>query len=203
MPQTVAPVTRAIIILNVLVYLSQQVYGGALENLFALWPVSTPQFEPWQLLTYAFLHYGDLWRLQIAHISLNMFALFLCGPELEPRWGSLRFALYYLVCVLSAGATELWVESLTNTANDMMGASGGVFGLLLAFGWYLLREPMGIALLPRIQIPAWAFATVVAGMELYFALLRTSPDQAHLAHLGGMIGGALAIFYWRIRGTVT
>ncbi len=199
MPTTFPPVTRAIIVLNFLVYLLQQVYAGVLENLFALWPVSAPQFEPWQLLTYAFLHYGAVWRLQIAHLFLNMFAVFLCGPELEPRWGSLRFALYYLVCVLSAGATELWVESLTNTATYMIGASGGVFGLLLAFGWYLPREPLGIVLLPRIQIPAWAFATVFAGMELYLALAGTSSDQAHLAHLGGMLGGALAILYWRIR----
>ena len=203
MPQIFAPVTRAIIILNVLVYLLQQVSGGVLENLFALWPMSAPQFEPWQLLTYAFLHSGDVWRLQFAHIFLNMFAVFLCGPELEPRWGSLRFALYYLVCILSAGATELWVESLTNTGNHMMGASGGVFGLLLAFGWYLPREPLGIVLLPKIHIPAWAFATVFAGMEVYLALLGTASDQAHLAHLGGMIGGALAIFYWRIRGALT
>jgi len=197
MPQAVPPFTRAIIILNVLAFLLQQVAGYDIENLFALYSLSDSRFEPWQLLTYAFLHDGDLWRLQISHISINMLVVLLCGPQLEALLGSRRYALYYLVCIVSAASTELWVENATNTAEVMIGASGGVFGLLLAFGWYLPKEPVGMV---RIPIPGWVFATAFGVVELYLALFGTPSDQAHLAHLGGMLGGALAILYWRMRG---
>src|ERR1700722_9798759 len=99
MPESFPPVTRAIIILNVVVFLAQQVADTLIGNLFALWPLSDSQFEPWQLVTYAFLHEGDLSRFQITHIFFNMFALFMFGTPLERLWGSRRYLLYYFACV--------------------------------------------------------------------------------------------------------
>src|SRR5581483_9198114 len=126
MPAALPPVTRAIIILNVLIFLLQQVIGDVLQSLFALFPLSAAQFEPWQLLTYAFLHEGDLRQLQIAHIFFNMFALFIFGAPLEQLWGTRRYTLYYLTCILSAAVTELAVENATNAGDVVIGASGGV-----------------------------------------------------------------------------
>ena len=91
----VPPATRTLILVNALVYVLQLVTGQLLETLFALWPIGDPRFEPWQLLTYAFLHDPhNIW-----HIVLNMFPLFMFGGALEGDWGARRLVLYYLVCV--------------------------------------------------------------------------------------------------------
>jgi membrane associated rhomboid family serine protease len=199
MSSILPPVTRVIIIINVLVFLAQQVAGTLIANLFALWPLSDSQFQPWQLLTYAFLHEGDLARFQITHIFFNMFALFMFGSPLERLWGSRRYLLYYVACILSAAAIELLAENATSNGAVVIGASGGVFGLLLAFGWYFPKEKMVMLLLP-IPMPAWLFVTLYGIAELYLGVTGTQPDVAHFAHLGGMLGGALAILYWRVRG---
>ncbi len=187
------PVTRAIIIANILVFLLQQVGGNALLALGALWPLADPLFEPWQLVTYSFLHEG------FAHIFFNMFALFMFGRPLEQFWGSRRFGIYYLVCVLSAGATELVVQNATETGGPVIGASGGVFGLLLAFAWYFPRQRL-LLLFPPIPMPAWLFVTLYGALELVLGVTGAEAGVAHFAHLGGMLGGALSILYWRMRG---
>ena len=193
------PVTRAIILINVVVFLLQQATGGLVDGLFALWPLGHPLFEPWQVLTYAFLHGGNLARFDITHIFFNMFALFMFGSPLEHFWGSRRFSLYYLVCILSAAVTELLVENATGGGAEVIGASGGVFGLLLAFAWYFPRQKLIFLLLP-IPMPAWLFVTLYGVAELIFGVTGVQPGVAHFAHLGGLLGGALVILYWRARG---
>ena len=188
------PVTRAVIIANVIVFLLQQVSGNALLALGALWPVGDSLFEPWQLITYSFLHQG--W----AHIFFNMFALFMFGRPLEQFWGSRRFAFYYLVCVLSAGATELVVQNATGSGGPVIGASGGVFGLLLAFAWYFPRQRLVLLFPLPIPMPAWLFVTLYGAVELVLGVTGAEAGVAHFAHLGGMLGGALSILYWRMRG---
>jgi membrane associated rhomboid family serine protease len=190
------PVTRAIIIANVVVFLLQQVTGTALDDLFALWPTGSPYFEPWQLLTYGFLHGG------FAHIFFNMFALYMFGAPLEMFWGGRRFAFYYTACVLTAAATELVVQNATDAGAPVVGASGGVFGLLLAFAWYFPKQRL-MLLFPPIPMPAWLFVTIYGGVELVFGVTGVQPGVAHFAHLGGMLGGALSILYWRSRGRFT
>src|ERR1700723_839895 len=193
------PVTRAIIIANVVVFLLQQVAGNALLSLFALWPVGAPLFQPWQLLTYSFLHEGLLARFDVAHIFFNMFALYMFGTPLEAFWGSRRFAFYYVACVLTAAGTELLVENATEVGGPVIGASGGVFGLLLAFAWYFPKQRL-MLLFPPIPMPAWLFVTLYGAAELLFGVTGIQPGVAHFAHLGGMLGGALSILYWRTRG---
>jgi len=203
MSPALPPVTRAIILANVAVFLLQQVAGDTLVELFALWPIGYPTghplFEPWQLVTYSFLHDGRLARLDIAHIFFNMFALFMFGGPLEKFWGSRRFAGYYLVSVISAAATELLVQNATHAGEPVIGASGGVFGLLLAFAWYFPREPLYLLFLP-IALPAWLVVTAYGAIELILGVTGAVAGVAHFAHLGGMLGGALSILYWRIRG---
>ena len=199
MLKSLPPVTRAIILANIGVFLLQHVAGNIFVGLFALWPLGDQLFQPWQLVTYSFLHEGQLARLDISHIFFNMFALFMFGRPLEHFWGSRRFLIYYFVCVLSAGATELLVQNAAHTGGPVLGASGGVFGLLLAFAWYFPQVKLIFILVP-IPMPAWLFVTLYGIMELVLGVTGAQAGVAHFAHLGGMLGGALSILYWRARG---
>jgi membrane associated rhomboid family serine protease len=187
------PATRAIIAANVIVFLAQMYSGEALVQQFALWPLGT-LFQPWQLVTYAFLH-GSL-----AHIFFNMFALFMFARPLEYFWGSRRFTVYYFACVIAAGATQLWTSALADSTEATVGASGGVFGLLLAFAMYFPRQRITL-LFPPIPMPAWLFVTLYGVLELVLGVTNTQAGVAHFAHLGGMLGGAVVILYWRARRT--
>jgi len=178
----VPPATRALILTNVGVFLVQLLAWNPMLGLFALWPVSSGLFHAWQLITYAFL--------------LNMFALFMFGRGLELYWGGRRFLIYYFVCVLSAAITQLLVEGAAGGNEPVLGASGGVFGVLLAFAWYFPNQRLIVLPIP-IPVPAWLFVTIYAAIELFSGLTRTQQGVAHFAHLGGMLGGALCLLYWR------
>jgi membrane associated rhomboid family serine protease len=191
---SVPPATRALILVNVGVYLLQLVVGPAIATLFALWPLGSPQFEPWQLVSYAFLHDPT----GLAHIFFNMFALFMFGRALELYWGARRFVLFYLVCVVTAAVTQLAAQHGAGDAEQVIGASGGIFGILLAFAWYFPRQRI-ILLFPPIPMPAWLFVTLYGLVELFFGVTGKQAGVAHFAHLGGMAGGALCILYWRLR----
>jgi rhomboid family protein len=189
---SVPPATRALILINISVFLLQQVAGAPVAALFALWPLGSPEFQPWQLITYAFLH-GNL-----AHIFFNMFALFMFGRALELYWGGRRLVIFYLVCVLTAALTQLVAQRGSGVTEEVIGASGGVFGILLAFAWYFPRQRI-ILLFPPIPMPAWLFVSLYGLVELFFGVTGTQAGVAHFAHLGGMLGGALCILYWRLR----
>jgi membrane associated rhomboid family serine protease len=185
------PATRALLLTNVGVFLLQQAFGPLLLQWFALWPPGT-YFGPWQLLTYAFLHDGAL------HIFFNMFALYMFGTPLERYWGSARFTTFYLVCVLAAGLTQLTVSVLDNLQSPTLGASGGIFGLLLAFAIYFPRQRI-MLLFPPIPLPAWAFVSIYGLLELFLGVTGNEASVAHFAHLGGMLGGAAMILFWRVK----
>ncbi|HEY0766320.1 MAG TPA: rhomboid family intramembrane serine protease [Steroidobacteraceae bacterium] len=188
----VPPATRALILINVAAFLLQQLAPDLMAGLFALWPLGSERFGPWQLITYAFLH-GNL-----VHIFFNMFALFMFGRALEMLWGGRRLVMFYLVCVLTASLTQLAVQSGSGVQEEVIGASGGVFGVLLAFAWYFPSQRI-ILLFPPIPMPAWLFVTVYGALELFFGVTGRQQGVAHFAHLGGMLGGALCILYWRAR----
>jgi membrane associated rhomboid family serine protease len=185
-------VTRALILLNVALYVLERLAPDLMLGLFALWPLGSPMFRPWQLLTYAFLHDPQ----NILHILLNMFALYMFGRALETYWGGRRFLIYFLVCALAAGITQL--ATTQPDSPYTVGASGGVFGVLLAFAWYFPKVRLIVIPVP-IPLPAWLVVTVYALLELIFGITGTEQSVAHFAHLGGMLGGALCILYWRAR----
>lgn len=189
---SIPPATRALILVNVGVFLLQQVAGQQIGGLFALWPLGSPEFRPWQLISYAFLH-GS-----VAHIFFNMFALFMFGRALELYWGARRLVIFYMVCVLTAALTQLAAQRGAGVNEEVIGASGGIFGILLAFAWYFPRQRI-ILLFPPIPMPAWLFVTLYGLLELFFGVTGTQAGVAHFAHLGGMAGGALCILYWRMR----
>jgi membrane associated rhomboid family serine protease len=198
MSSLLPPATRALILVNVGIYLLELWQPDLMVGLFALWPLHTPRFHAWQLVTYAFLHDPR----NFAHIFLNMFALFMFGRGLELYWGSRRFIGYYFVCVIAAALTQLAVEGAAGGGEPVLGASGGVFGILLAFAWYFPQQRLILLPIP-IPIPAWLFVTGYALIELFSGLTRTQQSVAHFAHLGGMLGGALCILYWRATGRVS
>ena len=189
------PVTRALILANVALYLVELVAAPFMLLHFALWPLGSEAFQPWQLLTYGFLHDpSNKW-----HIFFNMFALYMFGRALEGYWGSRRFLIYFLVCVLAAGITQLIVTRFMPDAGFTVGASGGVFGVLLAFAWFFPRQKLIVLPVP-IPLPAWLVVAAYAVIELFFGVTARQQSVAHFAHLGGMLGGILCILYWRARG---
>jgi len=188
------PATRTLILINVGVFLLERLSPNIMIGLFALWPLHSPLFRPWQLITYGFLHDP----VNLGHIFFNMFALYMFGRSLEGYWGARRFVIYYLVCVFAAGVTQLVVQGAGGVEEETLGASGGVFGVLLAFAWYFPRQRLFIIPIP-IPVPAWLFVTGYALVELFFGITGREQGVAHFAHLGGLLGGALCILYWRAR----
>jgi membrane associated rhomboid family serine protease len=190
------PVTLFLIGANVLVFLLQMSAPG-LEGPLALWPLGASRasggqvsFHVWQLVTYAFLH-GSL-----MHIGLNMFALYMFGAPMERVFGPRRYLTYYFVCVLSAAIAQLLTSALTGTFYPTVGASGGVFGLLLAYAIYFPHNRI-MLIFPPIPMPARIFVIVYAGLELLLGVTGTQEGVAHFAHLGGLVGGYLMLRFGR------
>ena len=192
------PVTRSLLIANVAVFLLQQLMGPELIQWFALWPLGTsyidvPHFQIWQLLTYGFLH-GSL-----LHIGFNMLALYMFGGDIERLFGPRFFLRYYLACVVTGGLTHILYTSLVGAPPfPTIGASAGMFGILLAFGWFFPRR-MVMLIIPPIPMPARVFVVLYGALELFFGVTGMGAGIAHFAHLGGMLGGWLMIQHRRGR----
>jgi membrane associated rhomboid family serine protease len=183
--------TQALLLATVAVSALALLAGGPLFEWFALWPVGSG-FAPWQLLTYALLHGGLL------HLAFNMYGLWLFGSPLEQLWGPRRLLQYYVVCVLVAGLVQLVVAADTPLPYPTVGASGGLFGLLLGYA-VLFPNRTIVLLLPTLPMPAWLFATLYGLLELTLGVTGDGSGIAHFAHLGGMLGGWLVLRYWRRR----
>lgn len=184
----------ALLIANGLAYAAQQFYPGPMYRSFALWPPGSlrSDFQAWQLLSYGFLH--DINGL--AHIFFNMFALWMFGRDLERLFGSARFLAYYLTCVIGAGLVQLMVAAVQGGDYPTVGASGGVFGILLAYGMHFPNRTV-VLLFPPIPMRAKYFVLFYGLLELYLGVSGLSPGVAHFAHLGGMLFGFLLLQYWR------
>ena len=198
------PVTKALLIANGIAFVLQLLLRntGALVP-FALWPLGgdvydpyAPAFMPWQLVTYAFLHDPS----NLFHLLFNMLALVMFGAPLEYTWGNRRYATYYFTCVVGAGLCQLgvgWYElAQGGRALPVMGASGGVFGLLLAYGMLFPNQRV-MLLIPPIPMKARTLVIVYGVIELLLGVSGAQPGVAHFAHLGGMLFGWLLIRYWR------
>jgi membrane associated rhomboid family serine protease len=191
------PVTRALLIANIAIYLLQMLTDNALIVHFALWPLGPSQyqdvagFQVWQVVTYGFLHGG------FTHLAFNMLALWMFGGAIEHLFGARPFALYYFVCVVGAALAQLAVvHFFTGGYYPTLGASGGVFGLLLAYGMMYPHSRI-MLLFPPIPMPAWLFVTGYGVIELFLGITGTQAGVAHFAHLGGMAFGFVLIQYWR------
>ena len=193
-------VTKALLIANAVVFLLQMVLGDAAMAPLMLWPFGSGDnysgagFLPWQLLTYGFMH-GSF-----THLLFNMLALLRFGAPLEHTWGDRRFLTYFLVCIVGAAVCQLavgaWTMSEGGAAYPTVGASGGVFGLLLAYGMLFPHQRV-MLLIPPIPMKARTLVIVYGLAELMLGFTGWQPGVAHFAHLGGMLFGWLLIRYWR------
>ncbi len=190
-----------LIVANVALFLLQGQSNGALEEVFALYPLQPLDghvyFRLWQLVTYSFLH-GSY-----QHLFFNMLALWMFGMEIERYVGPMRLLACYFASVVTAALSQLFVPMLFGAPPaPTIGASGGVFGLLLAYAVMFPRRKV-IPLIPPIPMPAWLFATLYAGIELFLGVTGSLSGVAHFAHLGGMVGSALVLLQWRARAIKT
>lgn len=152
----------------------------------ALWPLQEG-FRPWQLVSYAFLHGTPM------HLAFNMYGLWLFGSEMESLLGRRTFLKLYFASVLSAAAMQLLVNALSGNLVPTVGASGGVFGLLLAYGICFPHRKL-MLLFPPIPMSARMFVILYAAIEITLGITGVEMQVAHFAHIGGMLGG-----YWVIR----
>ena len=183
----IPPLTRALMIACTVIFMLQQVVF--LSGVFALWPIGSGNFLPWQLVTYAFLHGG------VGHRFFNMLGLWMFGSELERVWGQQRYWQFLLAGVLTAALAQLLITALAGSRVPTVGASGALYALLLAFGM-LFPNRVIMPLFPPIPMKARTFVIVFGALELLLGLMDVG-GVAHFAHLGGMVGGFLMIRYWR------
>lgn len=201
------PVIKALLILNALIFGVGMLSGQSMTGLLALWPLGSPEmamtsrgpmavpgFMPWQLLTYGFLH------ANLMHLVLNLFALWMFGVAIENAWGSRRFLVYFLTCLIGAGLIQLGVASYQVASGGniypTVGASGGAFGILLAFAM-MFPEQRIMLLFPPVPIKAKWFVLGFGALTLFFGVTGSMSGIAHFAHLGGMLFGLILILYWR------
>jgi len=225
------PVVKNLIIINVIMlagmYLFNQFFNINLNFYLGLFPVVSPLFKPWQVVTHMFMHGGFM------HIFFNMWALWMFGKTLENVWGSKRFLIYYLITGLGAAffhslvtyielapsieaAKEFYSADRINIAmlreilqpgnqfyslglalrTPTVGASGAVYGVLLAFGMLFPNTPLFVIPFPFPIKAKWMVIGFI-GIELFFGISQSSSNIAHFAHLGGMIFGFILIKFWR------
>lgn len=206
------PVVKNLLILNVLFFLadiSLQTRGIDLTQWLGLHYITAQDFYPWQFITYMFMH-GNF-----SHLFFNMFALWMFGYALENHWGSKRFLVYYLItgvgaALIQTGVLALEIRGMTQSLPPFaaqhyinqivtVGASGAVYGILLAFGMCFPNVP--IFLYFFFPIKAKWFVIIYGVIELFAGIGGTADGVAHFAHLGGMIFGLLLILYWRKHGS--
>ena len=205
MVERIPPGTQLLLIAMAAGFALQYFLGDIMYAWFALWPLGTDQVErlggdairvafgPWQVVTYAFLHGGWI------HLFFNAFALYMFGGPIEYLFGTRHYLVYWFVCVIGAALAQLatiaWLLP-PGAIGPTVGASGGVFGLLLAFGMMYPRQRI-MLLFPPIPMPAWLFVILYGLLELYLGLTSPGSSIAHFAHLGGMVAGIVLIQYWR------
>lgn len=203
MPFNLPRITKILLIANIVGFALQWLLGEQAMAILKLWPLgdslydpsgSESTFLPWQILSYGFLHGNFM------HLAFNMLALVMFGAPLEYTWGDRRFLTYYLVCVAGAGLCQLLVGSMAVSQGQLpyatLGASGGVFGLLLAYGMLFPNQRV-MLLFPPIPMKARTLVILYGVFELSLGLTGLQPGVAHFAHLGGMLFGWLLIRYWR------
>jgi membrane associated rhomboid family serine protease len=184
----------ALLVANGLLFAAQQLWPNPIGYYLALWPLGSaypyPEFRPWQLLSYGFLHGG------MAHIFFNMFALWMFGRDLARIMGPKRFLFYFLTCVIGAGIVQVVVAAMQGGIYPTVGASGGVFGILLAYGMAFPNNTV-MLLFPPIPMKAKYFVLIFGLLELYLGVSGRAPGIANFAHLGGMLFGFMLLQYWR------
>ncbi len=219
--QNVPPVTRNLLIINVIVYLftmisSRLFNSDVMYELFGLFYPTSHYFHPWQYLTHLFMHGG------FTHLFFNMFALYTFGNVVESTLGSRKMLWLYFLCGLGAVVLHLGVQALqvasladqiaANSTSALsayvrikntptVGASGAIYGLMMAYA-LLYPQARLMLIFPPISLPAKTWVIIFAVIELFVGVRGVTDGVAHFAHLGGMLFGWLLIWWWRRKGTL-
>ncbi|MDR1339909.1 MAG: rhomboid family intramembrane serine protease [Prevotellaceae bacterium] len=203
-------VVKNLLIVNGLMFLARYLFEDFMIGTFSLFYPASPLFKFFQLLTHMFMH-ADL-----MHLFFNMYALWLFGGMIERVWGGRKFLIYYLVTGLGAACLHLFIEYLkiqnldvyeySNSIHQiygtpMLGASGAVFGVLLAFGMMFPNTVLQL-IIPPIRLKAIWLVVIYGVLELFLGVTQTTVGVAHFAHVGGMLFGYIMITYWKYRGTL-
>lgn len=201
----VTPVVMNIIIINVIMFLLTLLKESFMVEKFALFYFGSPWFEPYQFVSHMFMHGG------FTHLFFNMYTLFFFGTALERVWGSKKFLIYYLFTGIGAALLHNGVQFLEalrfEAAGDILsleflnmtptvGASGAIYGLLLAYGMLFPNDRI-MLLIPPIPMKAKYFVIIFGVLELLLGLSNPGSSIAHFAHLGGMLFGLVLILYWK------
>lgn len=222
------PLTKLLMLICVAVFCITELFGRylPLSHWFGLWPVTSGNFLPWQLVSYAFLH-GS-----VGHLFFNMLGLWMFGADLERLWHRKRYGQLLLASTITGALAQLLVTFLMGRSTLTVGASGALFGLLLAYALSFPRRqwdlvgflPMALMMIPGeifntlglvlffllmtnrqmvpiapIMVPARTMVMLFGGMELFQGVVFSHSGIAHFAHLGGMLGGWLLLRYWQGR----
>jgi membrane associated rhomboid family serine protease len=185
------PLIRNLVIINVVVFIIQNLFPIA-DYMLSLWPIRSEYFGAYQLFTYMFAH-GGLW-----HIFFNMLAVASCGPMLETYWGDTRFLIFYIVTGIGAGIIYAALNYFLDAdgGGRMLGASGAIYGILMAYG--MIFPNLEITLLfPPIPIKA-KYMVFILGFMTY--AMDQSGSVAHSAHFGGALVAFFLITIWRNQG---
>ena len=194
------PVVKNLIIINLLVYMAMALIPEAYRflNEFGALQVGPrmlgSKFHTYQFVTYMFLH------ANFEHIFFNMFALWMFGRTLEYDLGSRRFLIYYMACGVGAALIQAGIAWGLGQPMALVGASGAVMGLLLAFG-VMYPNAVIMLLIPPIPMKAKWFVIIYAVIELFLGW-RGVGNVAHFAHVGGMLWGFLLLYWWKRRGMI-
>jgi membrane associated rhomboid family serine protease len=184
------PITLGLLIACVAAFFGQQSNEDYITEQFALWPFG-PLFHVWQLVSYFFLHGG------VQHLMFNMLGLVMFGSDLERLWGPRRYISLILISTIAAALLQEAISYYSGARFPTVGASGGIYGLLLGFA---LTFPNRIItpLIPPIPMKARTFAVVFGAIELFSGVTGTMSGVAHFAHLGGMLGALILMGLWRL-----
>ena len=211
--QSIPPVTRNLILINILIFIATLFNENFMIGTFALFYPSSRYFRWWQIITHMFMH-GGLW-----HIFFNMYALFIFGVVVERIIGSKKFLVFYFVCGLGAAALHMGVQylqmqSFLSSASQSalesivalkstptVGASGAIYGVLMGYA-VLFPDSKMTLLFPPVTLSAKWMVVIFAVIELFTGVVGFTDGVAHFAHLGGMLIGWLIIKWWRRRGVL-
>lgn len=194
------PIVRALLIANILMFVLTQYIAPQYEQLLAVYYPTSVNFHPFQILTHMFMH------ASLSHIFFNMFGLVTFGPMIESVWGERKFLIFYLLCGLGALALQFLanyiqieqglISQFVAESIPLVGASGCLFGLLVAFAFMYPDMKVGLIFIP-IFVAAKYVVPLYAAVELFLGLGNMQQGVAHFAHLGGAITGALLYLFWK------
>jgi membrane associated rhomboid family serine protease len=205
-------VVKNLLIINGLMFLARYLFEDFMIETFSLFFPTSPSFRFFQLLSHMFMHAG------LMHLFFNMYALWLFGAMIENVWGGKKFLIYYLITGMGAACLHLLIVYLKIRNLDpdididyyrivqinstpMLGASGAVFGVLLAFGMMFPNTVLQL-IIPPVRLKAIWLVVIYGVLELFFGITQTTAGVAHFAHVGGMLFGFIIVSYWKYKGTL-